>query len=91
MKSAKTHRNAAAGKRAWPVASPILLAALTFMLSAAPAQARGGYGFRNFPDNPPRVGEKAPLPPGVDIQGKRMEMKDHVGKTHLIVVFGALT
>ncbi|MHC4597381.1 MAG: hypothetical protein ACYS47_00090 [Planctomycetota bacterium] len=70
----------------------LLAAAFVFLLAASPALARGGgYDFRNFMDNPPKIGAKAPLLPGYDLKAKRMEMKSFVGKTHLVVIFGALT
>ena len=70
----------------------VFLVVSVFLLAASPAQARGGgYSFRNFMSNPPKVGAKTPLLPGYDLKAKRMEMKSFVGKTHLIVIFGALT
>ena len=68
-----------------------LIAFALFLLAASPAEARGGYNFRNFMNNPPKIGAKAPLLPGYDLKAKRMDLKDFVGKTHLIVIFGALT
>jgi hypothetical protein len=70
-----------------------VLVGLAFLLGiAASAEARGGYsGFRNFKSNPPRVGEKAPLLPGYDEAGKKTTMARYVGRTHMVVIFGALT
>ena len=71
----------------------VVLAALVALMIGAlshDAWARGSR-FRDFMTNPPEVGEKAPLFPCVDENGKRIHMSDFLGDTHLVLIFGALT
>ena len=67
--------------------------ALALVLAWASAASAQGWrsAFRNFKKNPPRVGERAPLFTSIDEHGKKMDMRDRVGRSHLVIVFGALT
>ncbi|MHC5038993.1 MAG: hypothetical protein ACYTHM_16920 [Planctomycetota bacterium] len=68
----------------------IAVALLVLLAASSQAFARGGR-FRDFMTNPPKVGEKAPLFPCFDEKGKKDHMKNYVGRTHLVLIFGALT
>lgn len=68
--------------------SAALAAAAVFHAGNANA---GGYDFRNFDSNKPRVGDKAPMPEGFDESGKRTGLASLIDGNHLVVVFGALT
>ncbi|MCU0722015.1 MAG: hypothetical protein MUC63_00090 [Planctomycetes bacterium] len=60
-------------------------------LASAAAAGEGGYRFREFPDDPPRAGEKAPMFAAADPDGKPVDMAALVGPAHLVLVFGAWT
>jgi hypothetical protein len=68
------------------------LPAVALLLACAAAQAgEGGNRFRDFADLPPLAGGKAPLFRAADPDGKPLDMAAFLGKTHLVLVFGALT
>jgi hypothetical protein len=88
--NARRDRNPLGEKEMRSKKGPVPFFAVLALASAAWA-GEGGYRFREFPADPPRVGEQAPLFRAADPDGKPVDMAALVGPSHLALVFGALT
>ena len=69
----------------------ILAGLLLAALAGAALAGEGGNRFSRFEDSAPRVGDKAPMFAASDPDGLPSDMGAFLGKTHLVLVFGAYT